>query len=127
MIKNSEEFETEAVCIALIRRTQRFWGLGSQRSVIGRHRIGQPIWYQHLKQIWRVRMNGCTQRTLTPGRRGASRKGRAVLRQLTPVRFALAEMLCRIMRVSSRGYRSWRARPVCVRERTHMAELTPFG
>ena len=33
------------------------------------------------------------------------------------------EMLCRMMRVSPRGYRSWRTRPVCQRVRTDMAVL----
>lgn len=31
--------------------------------------------------------------------------------------------LCRVMRVSERGYRSWRARPICQRHRTDMALL----
>jgi putative transposase len=31
--------------------------------------------------------------------------------------------LCRMMRVSERGYRSWRARPICQRRRTDMAVL----
>lgn len=33
------------------------------------------------------------------------------------------EMLCRVMRVSTRGYRSWRSRPVSQRTRTDMAVL----
>jgi hypothetical protein len=33
------------------------------------------------------------------------------------------EMLCRMMRFSPRGYRSWRTRPVCQRVRTDMAVL----
>ena len=33
------------------------------------------------------------------------------------------EMLCRMMRVSPRGYRSWRSRPVCQRARTDMKVL----
>lgn len=33
------------------------------------------------------------------------------------------EMICRVMRVSPRGYRSWRPRPISRRERTDMKVL----
>ena len=59
MIKHSEEFKREAVRIALTSGLPRIWGLAIPRWASGCHSIGQPTWYQHLKQIWRVRMNGC--------------------------------------------------------------------
>ncbi len=39
-------------------------------------------------------------------------------RHLWPV-----EAICRVMRVSTRGYRSWRTRPMCHRDRTDMKIL----
>jgi len=35
------------------------WALDCQRWASGCLNIGQPIWYQHRRQIWRVRMNAC--------------------------------------------------------------------
>ncbi len=33
------------------------------------------------------------------------------------------ELICRVMQVSTRGYRSWRSRPICQRARTDMKVL----
>jgi len=59
-------------------------------------------------------------------------KGHPVLREPKTVRFAFVhswrhrwpvELMCRVLQVSERGYRSWRSRPISHRERTDMGVL----
>ena len=68
MIKHSEEFKREAVRIALtigLLRRRVASDLGVGLSTLGKwlSQYRPTDLYQHLKQIWRARMNGCALRT----------------------------------------------------------------
>ena len=124
--------------------------LASRRWASGYQIIDHPIWCQRRRLIWRVRMSDNPQenRVLKEGeaaqhirgmgenRTGILKKGYPVLREPTPdpfgVRFAFVhdwrhiwriETICRVTRVSTRGYRSWRSRPMSQRDRTDMKVL----
>ena len=64
------------------------------------------------------------------------KKGDSVLREPKAVRFAFVhswrhrwpvELMCRVLQMSERSYRSWRSRPISHRERTDMRVLAHSG
>src|SRR3546814_10742734 len=69
---------------------------------------------------------------ISAGGEASTKKCHAFLREPKAVKFAFVhswrhrwpvELLCRVMLVSERGYRSWRSRPISRRERTDMKVL----
>ncbi|WP_232455539.1 IS3 family transposase [Sphingomonas sp. KC8] len=138
MIKHSEEFKHEAVRIALtsgLPRDRVASDLGIGKSTLGKwvsqYRPSDLISAPQAdlaRENERLRLENRVLRE----EREVPKKGHAVLREPKAVKFAFVhswrhrwpvELLCRVMLVSERGYRSWRSRPISRRERTDMKVL----
>lgn len=143
MTIHSEEFKREAVRLALTS------GLPRSRVAPFAGCIGFGHWQIYARQVGvavsYVRQGCCAanrfgagerkaspRKSTTPGGEGDLKKSDAVLREPKAVRFAFVhswrhrwpvELMCRVLQVSERGYRSWRSRPVSQRERTDMKVL----
>ncbi|MEC3950212.1 IS3 family transposase [Sphingobium sp. HWE2-09] len=138
MIKHSEEFKQEAVRIALtsgLPRDRVASDLGIGKSTLGKW-VSQyrPSDLVSAPQVDLARENERLrlENRVLREEREIPKKGHAVLREPKAVKFAFVhswrhrwsvELLCRVMLVSERGYRSWRSRPVSRRERTDMKVL----
>ena len=124
MKKHTEEFKQEAVRIALssgLSRQRVASDLGVDLSTLGKwvaqYRPSDLVAAPQAdlaRENERLRLEN----RVLKEKRDILKKGHAVLREPAAVRFAFVEnwhhvwpveMLCRVMRVSSRGYRSWRS------------------
>ncbi|QUT04506.1 IS3 family transposase [Sphingobium phenoxybenzoativorans] len=138
MIKHTEEFKQEAVRIALtsgLPRDRVASDLGIGKSTLGKwvsqYRPSDLVSAPQAdlaRENERLRLENRVLRE----EREVPKKGHAVLREPKAVKFAFVhswrhrwpvELLCRVMDVSERGYRSWRSRPISRRERTDMKVL----
>ncbi|WP_217996397.1 IS3 family transposase [Sphingobium xenophagum] len=138
MIKHTEEFKQEAVRIALtsgLPRDRVASDLGIGKSTLGKwvsqYRPSDLVAAPQAdlaRENERLRLENRVLRE----EREVPKKGHAVLREPKAVKFAFVhswrhrwpvELLCRVMDVSERGYRSWRSRPISRRERTDMKVL----
>ncbi|WP_202820850.1 IS3 family transposase [Rhizorhabdus dicambivorans] len=138
MIKHTEEFKHEAVRIALTSRLPRdrvASDLGIGKSTLGKwvsqYRPSDLVSAPQAdlaRENERLRLENRVLRE----EREVPKKGHAVLREPKAVKFAFVhswrhrwpvELLCRVMLVSERGYRSWRSRPISQRARTDMKVL----
>ncbi len=138
MIKHSEEFKQEAVRIALTSGLPH----GRVASDLGVCKSTLNKWVSHYhpsdlvaspqadlaRENERLRLENCMLRE----ERGSAKKGNSALREPKAVRFAFVhswrhrwqvELICRVLQVSERGYRSWRSRPIGHRERTDVRML----
>ena len=138
MKKHSDEFRQEAVRIALtsgLPRRRVAADLGIGLSTLGKwvsqHRplelTAQPQ-ADLAKENEQLRLEN----RVLKEERDILKKGHAVLREPKAVKFAFVdcwrhmwgvEMLCRVVQVSARGYRSWRIRPMSERSRTELILL----
>ncbi|WP_287004576.1 IS3 family transposase [Sphingobium sp.] len=138
MIKHTEEFKQEAVRIALtsgLPRDRVASDLGIGKSTLGKwvsqYRPSDLVSAPQAdlaRENERLRLENRVLRE----EREVPKKGHAVLREPKAVKFAFVhswrhrwpvELLCRVMLVSERGYRSWRSRPISQRARTDMKVL----
>ncbi|MBV2186164.1 MAG: IS3 family transposase [Rhizobium sp.] len=138
MIKHTEEFKHEAVRIALtsgLPRDRIASDLGIGKSTLGKwvsqYRPSDLVSAPQAdlaRENERLRLENRVLRE----EREVPKKGDSVLREPKAVRFAFVhnwrhrwpvELICRVLHVSERGYRSWRARPISRRERTDMKVL----
>ncbi|MBV2151089.1 IS3 family transposase [Sphingobium sp. AS12] len=138
MIKPTEEFKQEAVRIALtsgLPRARVASDLGIGKSTLGKwvsqYRPSDLVSAPQAdlaRENERLRLENRVLRE----EREVFKKGHAVLREPKAVKFAFVhswrhrwpvELLCRVMLVSERGYRSWRSRPISQRARTDMKVL----
>ncbi|WP_201798926.1 IS3 family transposase [Caenibius tardaugens] len=138
MIKHSEEFKQEAVRIALtsgLPRDRVASDLGIGKSTLNK-------WVSHYRpsdlvtapqaDLARENERPRLENRVLREEREVPKKGNSVLREPKAVRFAFVhswrhrwpvELMCRVLQVSERGYRSWRSRPISHRERTDMKVL----
>ncbi|WP_151199788.1 IS3 family transposase [Kozakia baliensis] len=139
-VKHTEEFRREAVRIALssgLSRTRVAADLGIGKSTLG-HWVSQyrtadlsvtEPQADLVRENERLRLEN---RVLREERENL-KKSHAVLREPKDMRFAFMwehrgrwpiESLCRVLQVSTRGYRAWVSRPVCQSQHTDLKVLT---
>ena len=138
MIKHTEEFKQEAVRIALtsgLPRDRVASDLGIGKSTLGKwlaqYRPSDLVAAPQAdlaRENERLRLENRVLRE----EREVLKKATQFFREPKAVKFAFVhswrhrwpvELLCRVMNVSERGYRSWRSRPISRRERTDMKVL----